>query len=81
MSFIFNDSVNLSQLSPLGVSVCVHVFSAQQNGKGENKERETGLNPYAMADCHTSAHGLPLPFNCRTERAAGIKVLCKTSGK
>lgn len=74
VSFIFNDSVNLTPTFPSGVymlvCVCVYVgesecvcvcLLAQQMGR-ENKERETGLNPYSMLDCHVSAPGLVLPL-------------------
>lgn len=68
VSFIFNDSENLTRLSLWGFCVCVCVsthnfffFFLPQQMEGENKERETGLNPYSMVDCHASAPGLTLP--------------------
>lgn len=82
MSFIFNDSVNPIRLS-LWVYVCVCVcerervrlFLARQT-EGENKETETGLNPYSVAECHVC----PWPFSVFTNGtacAAGIKMLCE----
>lgn len=85
VSFIFNDSVNLTRLSlwDLNVSVwacvyvcvCVHVFSSANGRRKQRKGDRSEPIQYGRLSCEC-----PWPCSASTSRrkcAAGIKLLCE----